>query len=598
MSRKKNARVAGLVLAGFCGIWFFMAAVFIPGLCAPVVFPDETGYWAQAAAMAGMDWREVVSQYSWYSFGYGLLMLPFIKTGADPSTLYRCMAGVNFLLLAGAVLLLYRMLKEIFPGAGDGVLACAGGGGMLYVSWTVYAGTTLTEALLTFLYVLAAWGTARQLRHPGGLGWLLPAVAAGCMYMVHMRTVGIVLGIILCMAAGAFLQKKEAGAGGRLWCFLFVLILFFLAAAGIKAALVAEMGSEIYTGKTGTNSYSGQWGKIAFLFTPEGIWNFAAGLAGKIFYLGCASFGMYFWGMTFLLREVHKLAAGIRTGRTGQGRNGGGAEGRGICTVQGLLCLWVLLTHLGALLICCIYCLRTDRLDGLLYGRYHENTLPPILALGILELAGKSGVKRRFLQLLGILGGCFFTVFLVLGTGEIRFTERQSVTGILYALDLAQKYDRRTILYAYMGGILGGILVLGAADFARRGKGKRRKCLLLVPCLLQLLLGIYGAETYVQAANRGQREDAGLLSMAREEALRGGQQEAVYLCGGASRQMCLAQFMLWDVSLHPYLDGALPEGVGEIFLVEKGNGMEETLPEDCEAEGESPRYILYRRRGP
>ena len=57
---------------------------------------------------------------------------------------------------------------------------------MLYVSWTVYAGTTLTEALLTFLYVLAAWGTARQLRHPGGLGWLLPAVAAGCMYMVHM----------------------------------------------------------------------------------------------------------------------------------------------------------------------------------------------------------------------------------------------------------------------------------------------------------------------------------------------------------------------------------------------------------------------------
>ena len=71
------------------GVWFLAALAVLPGLNAPVILPDEFGYWAQAAAMTGRDWSGTVSQFSWYSFGYGLLMFPFMAVIQDPTTIHQ-----------------------------------------------------------------------------------------------------------------------------------------------------------------------------------------------------------------------------------------------------------------------------------------------------------------------------------------------------------------------------------------------------------------------------------------------------------------------------------------------------------------------------
>lgn len=558
---RQNSRKAPWILLGFMGVWFLAALAVLPGLNAPVILPDEFGYWAQAAAMTGRDWSGTVSQFSWYSFGYGLLMFPFMAVIQDPTTLYQVMAGVNFGLMGLGTIVLYRFLGEAFGAVKKKYLALGAGTGLLYVSCVTYAQTTLAETLLSFLYLLLAWGMVKWLQHPGLWRGLLPVLAAGFMYMVHLRTVGILLGTGLCMVLGAVFRDKKPGSWKRILLLLAILGSVAILTGAVKGTLVSEVGSTEYQILVQTNDYAGQWGKLAYLCSLEGLYRFFTGLLGKVFYLGCASFGLYYWGMALLLRQTGKLLTSMRKSSS--------------CVTESLqewCCLWLLLSHGAALLVTNIYCLGSDRMDAFLYGRYHENTVPPILALGVVELLTAPGMRRRLLWLTGLLGGGFLAVYSILGSGEILYANRHSVTGILYAFDLAERYDTRTILYAYGGGMLGGTVLL-AAFHAARDRGWRRG-FLLAPCLLQLGLSGYNAVTYILPAHEWQREDVELLLQAGEMLRAEGQENVLCLYGDRGTRACLAQYMLGEISLQ--LTGKEEElpRQGEIFLLQR-DGREE-----------------------
>lgn len=92
----KDQKIPQVILVGFLCLWLFLGGIAAGWVCVPVILPDEFGYWAQAANMAGMDWKEIVSHHSWYSFGYGILMLPFVKLLSNPIAAYRVVTGINF----------------------------------------------------------------------------------------------------------------------------------------------------------------------------------------------------------------------------------------------------------------------------------------------------------------------------------------------------------------------------------------------------------------------------------------------------------------------------------------------------------------------
>ena len=48
-----------------------------------VAFPDEFGYWAVAGAILGYDWSEVTSIGSYYSYGYGALLVIYGEGGIE-----------------------------------------------------------------------------------------------------------------------------------------------------------------------------------------------------------------------------------------------------------------------------------------------------------------------------------------------------------------------------------------------------------------------------------------------------------------------------------------------------------------------------------
>lgn len=585
--KRGEALAPAWILSGFMLLWLCMAMVVLPRVNGPIILPDEFGYWTHAARMAGMDWTRVVSTHSWYSFGYGLLIFPFMELAADPVMLYRCMVGVNILLMGAAALFLYGTLAKIFDGTDRRLPAIVSGGAMLYVSCATYAQTTMAESLLVFLYVLLAWGMLRWFMDPAMGNGILVVLTAGYMYMVHMRTIGIVLATLISMAAAEVFRKKASGRWRRAVCLLSAVCILILLTGVVKEMLVGMVASESYSSMVQHNSYSGQWGKVMRLFSLDGMWRFLAGLAGKLFYLGCASFGLYYWGMFFLVRR----AAGLLAAWVGHG------------DVRSLFFLWILLSHGAALLISGISTLGSGRLDGILYGRYHENTVPLIIAFGMAELLARPGFRKRLLWLLGMLGMCFFVVYTLLGTGEVRYMNLHSVSGIMYAAALADRYDTKVMLYAYLGGMVGGMVTLAA--FRLTGGGRRRRGLLLVFCLLQLGLSCYNSYSYTLPAYAGQEGDVELLLTVRRMTAEGEGSEMPYpdgddrkipyLYDGKGTQVYLAQYILRDIPLQPVSWEVLPgQETGNLILLQKGDGVEGMLPEGYTGVMESARYVVYR----
>lgn len=535
--KSKPEKTPYLILGSFLCIWFCIALIVLPKIYGPVTMVKmEFGYWAHAADMAGMNWKEVVSLNTWYSFGYGLLMLPFMKLISNPIILYRCMVSVNFILLGICTLIVYKLLIKICDGMKAEIAAFISGASIFYVSYVTYAQTTIPEILLTFLYLLMAYGLYRWFIHLDIWSGILVILTAGYMYTVHMRTVGIFLATIACMAAAAFYRKEKEIKYKKILLIISIMVLsviLLLLFGVIKERAISSVSSEQYSSMASYNDYSGQWRKIQYLCSFEGLYRFLAGFAGKVFYLGCASFGLYYWGMFFLLKKAKNFLICLIKKEN--------------CSWKDWFFFWCLLSHVSAVVISTIYWLRGSRLDGILYGRYHENTLPLIVAFGIAQLLAKPELRKRILWIIVLVNILLFLIYSLINTGSITSVNRDSVMGVLYALDLADGYANKVILYTYIAGGLGSILILGIVwltDGGRRWRG-----LLSGICMLQLILVLYTDRYYIIEKNARRREDVELLWQVQQMLDEREESEAFYLYNDNEMTAYLAQYMLNDISL-------------------------------------------------
>ncbi len=582
----KDQKIPQVILVGFLCLWLFLGGIAAGWVCVPVILPDEFGYWAQAANMAGMDWKEIVSHHSWYSFGYGILMLPFVKLLSNPIAAYRVVTGINFLLMGGSTLLLYQILSKLCVMPDKKKTAVVSGAAMIYVSYLTYAHTTMAESLLTFLYVLLAYGLYLWFAEKKAGSLILVLLTAGYMYTVHMRSIGILLAAALVWLAFVW-SSREKKAGARVLVTMLLVIGFItilLVQNMGKTRLINSVNAEGFHMLTRGNDYAGQWNKLKFLFSLKGIGYFFTGLFGKIFYLGCASFGLYYWGMAYLIKKGKELFSSLKKGE--------------VCRWENWFCLWLLLSHVAALLVSTLYCIRTNRLDGILYGRYHENTLPFITAFGIAALLSKPKPKERILWLIGLAGAGFFFVYTMLRSGQIGYTNRHSITGILYALSLAGFYDGTTVLYAYLGCLLGGMLLLALRMVKKHGAG-----LLLTGIIcIQLANAAYAVRFLIYPSVQNQREDMEGIWQAKQLADEKGVTAFYYLCGGADKSIYTLQYALWDTPLHlmekeklaDMTAGSVLEDAGEVFLiVPTGDESAENISPYYTEVIRTPHYEIY-----
>ena len=158
------------------------------------IYPDEFGYWANAADAVGYDWSQIASVGAYYSFGYSLILIPLLKIFKGGVAAYRAAVAVNMLLMCISIFLLHGIAGKLFPDMGKVRKVFLGGVAVLYPPCIFYMQMTMTEVLLCFLFLLVFYLLLSFLEKADGLGaialTIALAIALVYMYCVHMRTIG------------------------------------------------------------------------------------------------------------------------------------------------------------------------------------------------------------------------------------------------------------------------------------------------------------------------------------------------------------------------------------------------------------------------
>lgn len=583
MADKKDRKVI-IIFAVFGFIWLAAAVYVIPRVYGPFITPDEFGYWAHAARFAGYDWSEAVSLFSYYSFGYGLFICPFFKLIQNPVILYRTMIGIHFLLAWAASFFIYKVLIELLPHVERKRVAVISEAAMLYVAYSTYAQTTFCESLLVFLYVLEAYAVCRWFRKTSYGNMVFVLSVSGYMYAVHMRTVGILLttvGGLLLFAVFSRGNKRQKAVIG----IILVLLCAILIAVGVvKENWITMVGSADYVERAKTNSYAGQVDKLKSQLSFSGVYYLLSSLCGKIFYMGCATFGIYFWGMRYLIKELLQAVKKCRPRQEISSRE--------------KLAVWLLLSHLGSLLVAVIAGAGAGgRMDSILYGRYFENSIPFILALGIYALMKEGVFSQKLIPYVGIQSILFFSAFFLVRNGDYTTFNNHSVTGILYAAVLAKRYDNYILLYAFVGGLAGCLLLLSASRVSIKSRLWMAPCITF--CILQLSLTFFTTKYFILSGSELREENSKMLLQA-SELLE--DREGIFLLDDTKKAVCFAQFMLREPLQIRYVEDYLqnPQAVDKesVVVTRRYSEAEDLLKEQYSDVLQSPSYAVFYNEAP
>lgn len=371
---------------------------------------DELGYWAAAAHFAKLDWSGVSSMWPYYAYGYGMLLAPIYMITKNAIWVYRIAIILNALFLCGSFLVLNELGKRMFHNLGKKFILLVSFCITLYSSSVFFAHMTMTEPLLWFGFCCFALLMLDIIRNPKISNCILSAILLAYLYMVHMRVVVVIIStamlMILLIVTKKIKIKHLIVWAGTLGIFLIISII-----------LKNDITEALYTNPAlaGGNDYAAQTDKVVAIFTLEGFKQLCISILGKIYYLGAASFLIFYWGIWFILKKATKyILAFIRKDML----------------LDGEEYIFLLLTFLGIMGISAITMMSFGRIDILLYGRYIEFVMAPILLCGIYELYSNRNRWKLFTIFTMIQIALTFLVFLVLKQWDPQGLVSPSIIGI------------------------------------------------------------------------------------------------------------------------------------------------------------------------
>lgn len=492
------------------------------------LLPDEFGYWNYAAFLSGYDWSNIVSLGSYYSFGYTLILYPILKFIENPVLAYRVAVSVNFLLLFLSYFLLMRLTKKLckdekyLPQLFTAIA-------VLYPSWIFFARITMSEIVIMTMYILICDFMYDYLEKNRAITLVFLVIALIYIYTVHMRTVGILI------AAGmTILLHCIKNAGKHSWKYILILlggIGLFLGVTCIKKYVSKEIyiyGSE---DSLAVNDYSGQMHKLKNIFSLQGFTRLCISFAGKIFYLGLATFGLFYAGIVHCIRKI--------------------------TTDKNAFCFFVLLATLGEIAITSIYCgVGGYRIDGLTYGRYNEQILPILLVLGGMALWEAKKIWRYMFAVILLQIPMFAIVLYQTQKYYQDGINPWMILGISYGYNRENFEPLSFYLFAFVIGIVGTVFVWSIFNFAKK---KKNIYLFLFIMALELLLALRLQMCLADAPQLGNYRDTKLIEEILDE--KPLHPRTVYLHIGESTAGQRLQFGLQKetVEVESQVDQLLPE---------------------------------------
>ncbi|MCI8924647.1 MAG: hypothetical protein HFI45_11755 [Lachnospiraceae bacterium] len=486
------------------------------------IFPDEFTYWSYAANMAGYDWSGIVSLGSYYSYGYGLVLLPVFILCRDPVIAYRIAVSVNFLFLFLAFIFLVKVMRRLFPEK-DIPVEMFSAAAILFPGNLFYAQMAMTEVLLLFLYILAGWLLLDYISRDRKLTLCVLITLLMYSYSVHMRTIGILLS-----AVGILLFHMLSKRGRRYHIFIMagLFLLFFLIGHVLKSwafsSVYGNIGQELIRG----NDYGGQIDKIKYIFTDKGIYDAAVSVLGKVLYLGLATYGLFYWGVMAGIREIKKRTA---------------------VTVRRKFFAFVILSVLTQILIATVYLLTLGEASDYTYGRYTELIIPFVMVSGAIALWNQK--KKGILVFTGGMAA-IQAVCALLVARQITATGAETFHGF-FMVGISYLYNEGGFdswgfyrnAYLFSEALTGFVVM----TFFYCQSHKKRHCFLTGIVVLELALAMRAAILFLNPLQKAAFRDIRIAE--KIEALKDEGRQAVYVYDTFPAYAGILQFLERDMEI-------------------------------------------------
>lgn len=524
------------------------------------IYPDEFGYWANAAQWIGYDWSGTASLSSYYSFGYSMLLAPILRFCTDSVTAYRAAVSLNMVLQCISVGLLWSIFRRLKKDMLQIQVVFATGIAVFYPAWIFYTQMTLSEALLTFLYALICYQMICLLEDSKVIGVLLRVLLLLLSflysYFVHMRTVGVVAAAVLVL--GIFLWQKTEYRK-LLICGLVVLTAGVILGVWLKGQVRQNVYTVADVERLAGNDYAGQVDKIKRLFSFGGMLQFLQSCAGKFYYLGIASFGLFYPAVVVCIKRTGRLARNIRR--------------KSVCEKLDWFHFFLLCSMLGQIVVTAIYTGIGGRLDGIVYGRYNEYLLPLFMGVGVLALMENEHPWKLLLGNIVVSTLLFGIVLWCVSHNNSTSMYGFFITGLSHLLgDVFNVQAVPEFLKSFFFGLLLMIILTICVCF---GKKKRRAVYMMcIVLLMEILLTLNLNRKYTWPYNSANYYDLSVYEYIEEYEMENTHMPVRYLYGGGRQYIDLIQFAMLDEAIEIIR-------AEDCFEEEQGwKTVKESLPQD------------------
>lgn len=355
----------------------------IDKLSSPYFVPDEMGYWTAGAWVNGLDWSSVMSNSGYYGFGYGIL-LAFLFWLPNSVVMYRGAIVLNIMMVLGCYLIICSISRRLFPDIKYTVIQFIGSVVSVYTYHIVYSQMTQAEILLTFLFLLSCLQLIKFYESPSYMRMFFFSFLNVAMFATHFRTLVILMISSLLLMWSCI--KKDIKVK-YLCCFIMVIALGVVGTFYLKSILVSSQYADIVGSVQTHNDFSSRSGVLSSILTLDGFVRLLLGIGTRLFYSGCATFGLFYYGLYSLSKDVMSCFFLKKNDK------------------YLFLKIYLLLSVIASIMISSMAMLYPSRVDHILYGRYFENTIALIIAIGIYYVYKNKFMLKTF---------CIFSIIHIL----------------------------------------------------------------------------------------------------------------------------------------------------------------------------------------
>lgn len=343
--------------------------------------PDEFGYWASAATILGKDWGNVISGQSFYAFGYGLLLTPIMKLIDSPLIMYQVAIMLNAVLVGINGLLLPKLIKTLMPDLDDKENFFSCFPAAMYVGTLSYMHYSLAESLLQLCFTLLCFFIANFFITNAKKYFILSLILSSFLLITHYRTVPIFLSTLFFLIYKLIYKSKASASNGSDASGSNKIIYFVIALVTI--VLIALF---VIINKNSMQStyLTDQFNRVLSCFEIKNAGGLIIGLLGKFCYITVASMGLAVYAIIYLInnRELK------------------------------LFSLFFIISLLICILESTIFFVGASHFDYVFYGRYTEQYVPILIAVGFASYNRTKKQEEIFYGALIGVGGCFLIYIL------------------------------------------------------------------------------------------------------------------------------------------------------------------------------------------